>query len=261
MNFRDFGGQSRREELVSYFARICRTQLAAALGNVIFVSLGAAVFNFLWGILTGTSYLNEELAEYVMGSLSPVSSGTVFYAALTGVILWLGSLAGGWLDNWFFYNRLGQAIADHHLGAMVGEGRLKRWAERISKNVSGWGVSICLGMMMGMTPELGRIMGLPLDVRHVTLNSGMMALAVSSLGHHQFHWNWFLLAFGGITITFVLNLSVSFYLALRLAMRAYDVSISDRMQLYKTLLHHMLRAPWKFLCPPKAEESRFGSRH
>ncbi len=49
-------------------------------------------------------------------SLSPVDSGTVFYAALTGVILYLAALVGGWVDNWAVYHRLPQAIAEHRLG-------------------------------------------------------------------------------------------------------------------------------------------------
>ena len=35
--------------------------------------------------------------------------------------------------------------------------------------------------MLGMTPVLGKFFGLPLDVRHVTLNSGILSLATSSL--------------------------------------------------------------------------------
>jgi site-specific recombinase len=41
-------------------------------------------------------------------------------------------------------------------------------------------VSISLGFMLGMTPELGRILGLPLDVRHVTLNTGIMSLGAAT---------------------------------------------------------------------------------
>lgn len=40
-------------------------------------------------------------------------SGTVFYAALTGVLLWLSSLGAGWLENWIVYRRLPEALAKH----------------------------------------------------------------------------------------------------------------------------------------------------
>jgi site-specific recombinase len=63
--------------------------------------------------------MNEELAENVMGSRCPVSSGTVFYAALTVVILWLESLIGGWLDNWFFHNRPGHTLINIPIPSML----------------------------------------------------------------------------------------------------------------------------------------------
>src|SRR6202522_4594028 len=41
-------GDSRRDQITQYGASISRTQLAAALGNILAVSLGAVIFNLLW---------------------------------------------------------------------------------------------------------------------------------------------------------------------------------------------------------------------
>src|SRR5262249_16244208 len=146
------------------------------------VSLGAVAFDRLWRLGTGKPYLSEELAIYALVSLSPVSTGTAIYAILTGVILWLSSLIGGWIENWYVYNQLPQGLKELPIGKRVGERRLERWVDALSRNVSGWAVSISLGFMLGMTPELGRILGLPLDVRHVTLNTGIMSLGAAALG-------------------------------------------------------------------------------
>src|SRR5262249_14983277 len=146
---RDNRGDSRTEEIVAYFARIFRSQLAAALGNVIVVSLGAVAFDRLWRLGTGKPFLSEELAIYALVSLSPVSTGTAIYAILTGVILWLSSLIGGWIENWYVYNQLPQGLKELPIGKRVGERRLERWVDALSRNVSGWGVSISLGFMLG----------------------------------------------------------------------------------------------------------------
>ena len=59
------------------------------------VSIGAFAFVHLWQFVLGRSFMTQEEASAVYTQLSPVNSGTVFYAALTGVILWLASVVGG----------------------------------------------------------------------------------------------------------------------------------------------------------------------
>ncbi len=41
-------GDSRRDQITEFGASISRTQLAAALGNILAVSIGAVIFNLLW---------------------------------------------------------------------------------------------------------------------------------------------------------------------------------------------------------------------
>jgi site-specific recombinase len=171
----------RSDELVTFVARIFRSQLAAALGNVFAVSVGAVAFACAWRMVLGAPYIPAETAQHTVESLDPFRSGTIFFAALTGVILWLSSLAGGWLENWAVYNRLPQAIAEHRLGGALKRQTLIRISDVFSRNLSGWGGSIALGFMLGMTPPLARFFGLSLDVRHVTLSTGTVALSVTTL--------------------------------------------------------------------------------
>ena len=49
---------------------------------------------------TGGHQLDAKKAEATIESLS-VLGPTLIYAAFTGVLLWLSSLAAGWADNWF----------------------------------------------------------------------------------------------------------------------------------------------------------------
>ena len=134
---------------------------------------------------------------------------------------------GGWLDNWAIYRRLPKALAEHPLGAILGKVHLQRVSRVLSPNVAAWGGGIALGFMLGMTPVLGLFFGLPLDVRHVTLSTGTLAYAAVALGRDWYDRGWFLWASAGIAVTFILNLTVSFMLALRLALRAYDIPAKD----------------------------------
>jgi site-specific recombinase len=243
----------RSDELATYSARIFRTQLAAALGNIVAVSAGAVVFCLIWRAILGWPFLTEEVAHYTVNSLNPIHSGTVFYAIVTGVILWLSSLAGGWIENWAVYHQLPRAIAEHRLGAFAKPERLTEFADYFSRNIAGWGGSIVLGFMLGMTPIFGHFFGLPLDVRHVTLSTGMLAFGVSSLGYGAFGLSALAWAALGIAVVFVLNLGVSFYLALRLALRAQDVSRSDHWHIVRSLFRQFLSNPRDLFLPPADE--------
>src|SRR5271165_7125802 len=210
----DSGDASNSNELIAYVQRIVRSQLAAALGNILAVGAGSIIFIFAWRAIFRHSFLSEETAWYNVRALDPIHSGTIFYAMLTGLILWLSSLAGGWIENWAVYHQLPRAIAEHRLGESLDPEKLARIADSFSRNIAGWSGSIALGFMLGMTPMIGHFFGLPLDVRHVTLSSGTLALGVASLGPGTVGAEALVLASLGIAFTFVMNLGVSFYLAL-----------------------------------------------
>ena len=247
---RDRKGVERLDVIVDYAACICRSQLAATIANVLMVAVGAYAFDAVWRFMTGHSYLSTAEASYVFHSLSPVDSGTVFYAALTGVVLYLAALVGGWVDNWAVYHRLPQAIAEHRLGRRFGPMRLIRLAGVVSRNMSGWATNISLGLMLGMTPVLGKFFGLPLDVRHVTLNSGILSLAISSLHLQWIGTGLLTQAVAGVAVMFVLNLGVSFTLSLMTAVRAYDLPKSDLSELRRRLMYRLRTRPRDFLLPP-----------
>ncbi|MFN0244363.1 MAG: gliding motility protein [Planctomycetota bacterium] len=244
-------GPDATQDLVTHVARIVRSQLAAALSNVLFVAIGAWLFHALWVWMRGTPFLAAEEADHVLESLHPWHSLTVFHAALTGVILWLSSLLGGSLENWAVYRRIPAAIAEHRLGARLGVDRMRRLARFIELHVSGWGGNVSLGFLLGMTPVLGKFFGLPLDVRHVTLSTGTLSLAVLDLGGEGWRDPRVWPAVIGIALIFVLNLGVSFGLALRVALRARDVEASSRRDFVRALLQRMTHAPLEFLFPPR----------
>ena len=243
----------RLDRMVEFTVRICRSQFAAALANVSVVFIGAFLFNFLWRLALGHNYLGAKEAQHVFEILSPVNSGTVFYAALTGVILWMAAMIGGWMDNWAVYHRLPQAIADNRLGERFGRRLMVRAAGIVSRNMSGWATNISLGFMLGLAPVIGKFLGLPIDVRHVTLSSGMLAFAGAGL-RDWFSTGWFFWALAGVATMFVLNLSVSFFLSLYTASRAYNLARRELVVLGARLLRRFVRHPLDFVLPRKLDE-------
>lgn len=243
-------GTERLEKLTEFISRISRTQLAAALGNLLTVTLGAVLFARAWMYWFSRPYLPASSSAHVYETLNPLASGTGLYAALTGVVLWISALAGGWVENFAIYNRLPEAIADHPLGLRLGVDRMRRAANIFERNISGWSSSIVLGYLLGFIPLLGHFFGIPLDVRHVTLSTGTLALAAASLGKDWLYRGWFIHTLFGIALIFALNLGVSFGIASWVALRAYEVPYADHVQLLKYIIKSFFRSPRHFLYSP-----------
>jgi site-specific recombinase len=246
---RENRGVSRWSKIADFAARISRTQLAAAIGNVIAVCLGAIAFEQLWHRMFLHSYLPQQTAKHVYETLHPFTSGTGIDAAITGVLLWAAAVVGGWCENFAIYNRVPAAIAQHPLGLKIGVRHMQRFARWFENHIASWSTSIVLGYMLGFFPEVARFFGLPLDVRHVTLNSGMLALAAARYGVASFGHHWFYFAVAGIGMTFVLNLGVSFAIASITALRAYNVHHQERVKILKYLLGQIIHSPLRFIFP------------
>jgi site-specific recombinase len=244
-------GQERLDKLADFTSRLCRSQLASVAGNLIAVCLGCVAFAKLWMIVFSRPYLEIRSAEHVYQTLDPLGSGTAIYAVITGVILWVSALAGGWFENFATFNRIPAAIAQHPFGRRIGQDRSKKLAEFVDRNISGWVTCIVLGYLLGFTPAVGEFFGIPLDVRHVTLSTGTLALAAASFGRNWLYRGWFVRTVYGIAVTFVLNLGVSFFIAASVAMQAYEVSRADRLQVLRYTLKDFFRSPRRFLVPPR----------
>ncbi len=248
---RDGAGPDRLDDLVVLIARISRSQFAAALGNVGTVIVVALVFDLGWQQIAGQPFLDPGTAKGVIASFDPLGSGTIAFAALTGVLLWMSSLVAGWFENWIVYRRLPEAIEHHRLGKRFGRPRMARIARSLERHAAGIGGSVSLGIFLGMTPVLARFFGLPVDVRHVTLSSGALTLAISSVGTEMVGWTPIIWACVGIAVIGLLNFGVSFLLALVIALRARDVPASARTTLVGAVLRRFIRRPLSFFYPPK----------
>jgi site-specific recombinase len=234
--------------LAELVARVHRSQLAAVLGNLGLVAPTAVLVDLLVQLQWGHPFLDRDKAQYVFHSLHPLHSGTVFYAALTGALLWSGSVVAGFVDNWVAYRRLPDAIAgSRSLGRVLTPEQAARVAHRLTHNFSGVAGNLALGVLLGCVPTIGHLFGAPLDVRHVTFATGSLALAVASVGFAEATAMGLLPALAGIALVGGINLVVSFTLALLVALRARDVRHASR--LLPAVLARFRQGPQDFLWP------------
>ncbi len=245
-------GEHRMDELVTLIKRISRSQFAAAVGNVTAVIPVVIALDFLSVLTSGDHFLSADKANATIASFHPFKSGTIIFAALTGVLLWVSSLGAGWLENWVTYRRLPEAIRHHRLKKVFGQERMNRVAKFITDHSAGIGGNVTLGFLLAMTPVFGMFFGLPLDVRHITLSTGSLTFSVMSLGGHSLT----LAPIVGIAIIGMCNFGVSFALALTVALRAREVTTRERVNLAVSVLREFLRRPHHFFYPPKDPPGR-----
>ena len=91
---------------------------------------------------------------------------------------------------------------------------------------------------------------LPVEVRHVTLSTGQLAAAVGALGFGVMLTAPFWWCAAGIAVTGVLNLTVSFLLAFRVALRSRGIRLADRSRIYRAIRRRVWTRPLSFLLPP-----------
>lgn len=243
------GGGTNHEAVVTMIARLSRSQLVAAAGNVLFVIPSCWALDRYWMASRGVHFIDQAYADKTIASFHPTQSGTIPFAALTGVILWLSSLCAGWLENWAVYRRLPEAIAEHRARRWLGA-RFMTWLSRFfARNIAGFGGNVSIGIMLGLLPIVAVFAGAPLDVRHITLSTGGLTLAVCALGHDVMSSGGFKAAVGGIGIILLLNLGVSFALAFSMALRAREVSIAQGIRLVFAIIVGFFRSPLRFFLP------------
>jgi len=248
---RDVSNDAAVEGFVDEVAHLIRSQSAGILGNLTVVAPLVLGVQLACTALFGRPLVGASEAEHVLDSLTLLGP-TPFYAAFTGVLLFTSSIIAGWVENWFVWHRLDSAIAwNPRIVSHLGRARAQRWAEYWRNNISGFTSNISLGLMLGIVPVVAAFFGLPLDVRHVTLSTGQIAAAAGALGADVLHEPAFWWCVAAIPVTGILNLSVSFLLAFRVALRSRGIRLRDRSRIYRAIRQRLWRRPLSFIIPPR----------
>lgn len=237
------------EDLVSEIVHLIRSQVASILGNVLFVVPTVIFIDTVFFLLFGNHLMGEAKAHSAYQSVD-ILGPALIYAAFTGILLWCSSIFAGWGDNWFALNSLRKTLSrSPGLRAIFGKRGARNIAVFLEKNMSGLLGNISLGLLLGMVPEIMKFMGIPLDIRHVTLSSGTLAGALPVLGT-TFLKTWdFWRAVTGIFFIGAVNVGVSFGMALLVAIKARGVNPPQRRAIRKAVVGRFFASPLSFFLP------------
>jgi site-specific recombinase len=245
-----------RARFVSSVVALIRTQAAAVLGNVLLVFPACLAIQLVCGWLFHVNLISPAKAHATLQSFSLLGP-TPFYAALTGVLLWASSLFAGWADNWFVLHRVEDALAwNRRLRMTLGASGAARLARFCRVNAAGvWG-NLVLGMMLGLVPAIVSAVAFHFEVRHVTLSAGSIGVAMGVLGTRTLESGELWWAVAGVASMAVLNVTVSFALALHMALRSRDLGRRDVRPLMRAFWRRVKRHPMALVWPIRRGELR-----
>lgn len=246
------------EAEIELVAGITRSQLAAVLGNLLVIIPLAFLMDLLMYRLTGQTIIDPVTADHVYVNHQVFSSFVLPYACVTGLFLWISSLAAGWATNWSAYRQLPEAIRqDPRVSRVLGKAGARQLASVTQHNVGGIAGYVTLGFLLGLVPVVfSKFLGLALDVPHVSLSSAFLSFSVlPRWTAGEFAW-WDLGRMGlAVALIGTINIGVSFALALRTAMRARGLAPGQRHGIFRALRAAFAAHPSRFLwkAPPQAK--------
>jgi site-specific recombinase len=239
----------RMAELIN---KVFRTQIVAVIGNLATVIPAAWLIALAWHYVAGQHLVSPDKALHLIHDSDPLHSPALFHAAIAALWLFVSGLVSGYYDNKALYTRMGQRVRQlRGLGRLLGPQRLQRLSAYVENNLGGLMGNLYFGILMGVTGTVGYLLGLPLDIRHVTFSSANFAIAAVGLDH-QLSWQTVAITTAGILLIGAVNLIVSFGLALWVALRARKIKFRHGIRLARAMGRRFVAAPVDFFIGPKS---------
>ena len=229
---------------------ILRTQFIAIMGNVMLAVPVALIISFAWLQYTGAPMIDSNMAASLLHDLDPFYSLALPHAAIAGVYLFLSGLIAGYYDNLAVYNQIGARIYKHWLlQYMMPKSWLQRLGRFVEANLGAIMGNFLFGVFLGSTATIGFLFGLPIDIRHIAFASANLAHGLFNLSSAQISWPLILVSILGVALIGLVNLMVSFSLALIVALRSKEVRFFEWSRLTKLVFGHIISHPSDFFWP------------
>jgi site-specific recombinase len=237
------------ERLGDLAQNVVRTQFIAVLGNVGLALPVACLIALAWPLLFGDAPVTAAKAASMLRDMHPFTSGSLFFAAVAGVGLFLSGLVSGYFDNQARYHRLAGRIAVAPWLAWLGRRHTARIGDYLDAHYGAILGNLFFGMYLGLVGVLGTLTGLPVDIRHVAFSSANLGTALTLLDAESIKqllpW-----AVAGVIGIALVNLAVSFSLALYVAMKSRRLGSEQMFRLTALMLRRFAQRPLAFFSPP-----------
>jgi site-specific recombinase len=220
-------GSSKRPWLM--FKQIIRSQLVSLVGNLVivlpFCLLSAWAFHHYFNY----QVFNDETGEKNLYSNHPFLSGSLIFACFTGVFLSLSGIVIGYIDNKVVYSEIRERIIRHPKLINYDVHKRTRFGLFIEHNLGGILGNLFLGFCLGMAGNMGKFIGIPFDIRHITISAGNFAIALGS--NHHYAKDLIITVFFGVIAIGLINIASSFLISFIVACRSRNLSWKQSLKI------------------------------
>jgi len=222
--FESFMQTKELSDVISEVRRISFSQFLASIANLLLVIPVVMALDWLYFLAADTHYLSLYDAHGVLAKHNLITSGTALYAAFTGILLWLSSVVGGWIENWIVFRNIPQILKESSiLRGLLGVEKSASFAERFAPTMGAAAGNLSIAFFLAAPIIVGKLTGIPLDIRHVTLATGTITLALNALPWDLTIIPLVISMLISIFVMGCLNFGVSFYCSIRMAAIARGV--------------------------------------
>lgn len=251
--FEQFLKTKELSEIVIEVRKVNYSQFLASFANLLLVVPMIVALDWGWMLATGEHIVSPQIAPDIIAKHNPFTSLTIPFAILTGILLWLSSVVAGWTENWIVFRNIPILIKENSiLKNLVGKEKTAQMANGLPSMMAGIAGNLSIAFFLATPIILGKIIGIPLDIRHVTLAAGTITLALSSMEWQLSDWPIAVNMFISVMSIGVLNFGVSFYCAIRMAALARNVDPKYLKIIFKFAFK--LRRPGKIKQQPTSNE-------
>lgn len=249
---RKSGGEPDLQSLAATVARVSRSQLASFFGNLVVVFPLSFLFATGWHLLFGEKLATPEQSLELLRGQHPFQSAAWLYACFTGFFLFLSGLIAGYWQNKIQYGRIRERLMLHPvLRVSLSPRRLERLAHYVEKHFGALVGSVALGFFLGFSGVVGKIFGVPFDIRHITIAAGNFGIGLNGMEWGAVPLSYILLVFAGVLGIGFFNFLISFSLAFMVAVKSRGIHLSEYPRLFGVLIRYFFRHPREFFLPPR----------
>ncbi len=241
-------------QLLHTLIRMIRSQFISLSGNVLAVIPVAYLLTMGYFWIFETDVVGFQKAEKTVKELSPWASFSLLYAAIAGVYLMTAGLIAGYYDNQVVYNNIPARMRKYSIFRKILPSQLfEKFVAYIEKNTGALASNFFLGIFLGSTSTIGKIIGLGIDIRHVTFAGGAFAMCLQ-VQHGQMPLEIILETLLGVFLIGLVNVTVSFGLSVIVALKSRNVTFVETGKIVQILLKAFFKKPLAFFFPLQIPE-------
>lgn len=241
-------------------SKVSRSQIASFIGNLIIVFPVTWLLAWLYDWLFGHPLVQGEKAVHLLQDQHPWQSLSLLYACNTGFFLFFSGIIAGYVQNKINYGRIGKRLTEHPvLRLSLPQNRLQRMADYVNEHGGSLAGNISLGIFLGTAGIIGKIFGIPFDIRHITISAANTSLGAYGIGWEHINYRYLANVVMGVLGIGFLNFLVSFSLAFFVAVRSRGIRLKDYPGFLRILCKYFYHNPLDFIRPRKRRTEKNNS--